>query len=417
MLPTHDEAFGRYYSLAGLFSRLRDHAALYPDTMDQRYGAWAQLLVLFRMVHDGANAGDVKLPPRHGGLFDPDRYKFLEGRPEAGARQTHERIEPPRVPDGTIFRALEKLLVLDGERLSYRALDVEQIGSVYQTMMGFRLETATGRSLALKPKQKMGAPTAIDLDELLDVESGKRVKHIKDAAERDLPAKVAAAVKDAATVAELHGALEPVVDRNASPDLVPAGAMVLQPSDERRKSGSHYTPRALTEPIVRTTLAPILHRLRGEDGKSPTPEEILDLKVCDPAMGSAAFLVEACRQLGDALIDAWAIHGGRPAIPADEDEVIFARRLVAQRCLYGLDRNPVAVDLAKMSLWLATLASDHALTFLDHALRSGDALVGLSPPSDPGVPLGRQETAACSHSNRQAHGARGRAARRDPYRR
>ena len=224
----------------------------------------------------------------------------------------------------------------------------------------------------------MGAPTAIDLDELLDVDSGKRVKHIKDAAERDLPAKVAAAVKDAATVAELHGALEPVVDRNASPDLVPAGAMVLQPSDERRKSGSHYTPRALTEPIVRTTLAPILHRLRGEDGKSPTPEEILDLKVCDPAMGSAAFLVEACRQLGDALIDAWTIHGGRPEIPADEDEVIFARRLVAQRCLYGLDRNPVAVDLAKMSLWLATLASDHALTFLDHALRTGDALVGLN---------------------------------------
>ncbi len=199
MLPTHDEAFVRYYSLAGLFSRLRDHAALYPDTMDQRYGAWAQLLVLFRMVHDGANAGDVKLPPRHGGLFDPDRYKFLEGRPEAGARQTHERIEPPRVPDGTIFRALEKLLVLDGERLSYRALDVEQIGSVYQTMMGFRLETATGQSLALKPKQKMGAPTAIDLDELLDVDSGKRVKHIKDTAERDLPAKVAAAVKEAAT--------------------------------------------------------------------------------------------------------------------------------------------------------------------------------------------------------------------------
>ncbi len=88
--------------------------------------------------------------------------------------------------------------------------------------------------------------------------------------------------------------------------------------------------------------------------------------------------MEACRQLGDALIEAWAIHGGRPEIPADEDEVIFARRLVAQRCLYGLDRNPVAVDLAKMSLWLATLASDHALTFLDHALRSGDALVGLS---------------------------------------
>ena len=132
--------------------------------------------------------------------------------------------------------------------------------------------------------------------------------------------------------------------------------MVLQPSEERRRSGSHYTPRALTEPIVRTTLEPILARLRGADGRPPRPEQILDLKVCDPAMGSGAFLVEACRQLGDALVEAWRAHGEAPEIPPDEDEVIFARRLVAQRCLYGVDRNPVAVDLAKMSLWLVTLA-------------------------------------------------------------
>jgi hypothetical protein len=95
-------------------------------------------------------------------------------------------------------------------------------------------------------------------------------------------------------------------------------------------------------------------------------------------MGSGAFLVEACRQLGDALVDAWHAHGEVPAIPPDEDEVIFARRLIAQRCLYGVDRNPMAVDLAKVSLWLVTLAKDHALTFVDHALRHGDSLVGLS---------------------------------------
>ena len=154
--------------------------------------------------------------------------------------------------------------------------------------------------------------------------------------------------------------------------------MALQPSEERRRSGSHYTPRALTEPIVRTTLEPILARRRDIDGRPPRPAQILDLKVCDPAMGSGAFLVEACRQLGDALVEAWHAYGEAPAIPPDEDEVIFARRLIAQRCLYGVDRNPVAVDLAKMSLWLVTLAKDHALTFVDHALRHGDSLVGLS---------------------------------------
>ena len=107
-----------------------------------------------------------------------------------------------------------------------------------------------------------------------------------------------------------------MIDTAATPDLVPAGAMVLQPSEERRRSGSHYTPRSLTEPIVRTTLEPVLDGLRGEDGRPPRPEQILELKVCDPAMGSGAFLVEACRQLGDALVEAWNAHGDRPEIPS-----------------------------------------------------------------------------------------------------
>ncbi len=372
-----DATFLRYYSLAGLHERLREDDARNPDTMNQRYGAWAQLLALFRMVHDGAHAGEATMPARHGVLFDPDRYPFLEGRPGVGGRQIHERLEPPLVPDGTIYRVLEKLLVLDGERLSYRALDVEQIGSVYETMMGFRLEQATGRSIAIKAQKSFGAPTAVNLEALLGLAGDKRSKWLQDNADRKLTAKVAAPVKDATTLDALHAALSPVIDHAATPNLVPAAAMVLQPSPERRRSGSHYTPRSLTEPIVRTALRPVLDRLRGDRG-TLTPEEILDLKVCDPAMGSAAFLVEACRQLGEELVAAWNAHGGRPEIPADEDEVTLARRLVAQRCLYGVDRNPVAVDLAKMSLWLVTLAREHPLTFLDHALRHGDSLVGLS---------------------------------------
>ena len=377
MLP-EDEAFLRYYSVAGLHERLREDAALFPDTMDQRFGAWPQLLVLFRMVHDGAESGPMRLPRRHGVLFDPDRFPFLEGRVLAGGRQLHERVEPPLVPDGTIYRALEKLLVLDGERISYRALDVEEIGSVYQGMMGFRLETAKGRSIAVKAQKKWSAPTTVDLDELLGVKPAERKKWLEEKADRRLTETVAGPLKDAKKLDDLHAALQPVVDLDATPDVVPRGAMVLQPSEERRRSGSHYTPRALTEPIVRTTLEPILARMRGPNGEAPKPEQILDLKVCDPAMGSGAFLVEGCRQLGDALIEAWRANGGLPAIPPDEDELVYARRIVAQRCLYGVDRNPVAVDLAKVSLWLATLAKDHPLTFVDHALRHGDSLVGLS---------------------------------------
>ena len=380
LLPK-DETFARHYLLGGLYRRLRKDAAAYPDTMDQRYGAWAQLVVLFRLLHDGIPAGRggaVSLPERRGALFDPDRYRFLEGRSGSGSRQRHARLEPPRVSDGVVYRVLEKLLVLDGERLSYRTLDVEQIGSVYETIMGFRLETATGRSLAVKPAKKLGAPTTIDLDALLAQPAERRGRWLQERADRPVSAGVAKGLRAAETVNDLHAALDRVLDHAATPDLVPRGGLVLQPNEERRRSGSHYTPRELTEPIVRHTLAPLLERLRGEDGGAPRPEQVLDLKICDPAMGSGAFLVETCRQLADALIEAWGAHGATPDIPPDEDEVTFARRLVAQKCLYGIDRNPMAVDLAKVSLWLSTLARDHPFTFVDHAFRRGDSLLGLT---------------------------------------
>ncbi|MEN9581947.1 MAG: hypothetical protein RJA70_4956, partial [Pseudomonadota bacterium] len=269
---------------------------------------------------------------------------------------------------------LEKLLLLDGERLSYRALDVEQIGSVYQTMIGFTMDVAKGTSIALKPAKSKGAPAFIDLDQLLAIDSGKRGEQLQKLTDHKLTGSAATALKNAQTHDDLLAALDRKIARAASPDKVPAGSLILQPTDERRRSGSHYTPRALTAPIVRKTLEPILARLC----EHPTAQQILDLKVCDPAVGSGAFLVEACRQLGDALVAAWQYYGGKPAIPPDEDELLHARRLVAQRCLYGVDRNPMATDLAKLSLWLATLAKDHPFTFVDHAIRCGDSLVGLT---------------------------------------
>ena len=368
-LLSTEAIYVNHYSVGGLFERLRADAGQYPDTMDHRYGAWPQLLALFRLIHDGGGHGEFRIPARRGYLFDRGRYPFLEGR--GRGQDAGGRLDPPLVADGVIYRVLEKLLILDGERLSYRTLDVEQIGSVYETMMGFRVEIARGPAIAVKAKKPHGAPTAVDLDALLAVEPKERAKALKARTDQELTGD---ALKAARTAEDVVAALGRKVAAEATPRIVPPGGLVLQPSDERRRSGSHYTPRALTGPIVRTTLRPILEGL----GPRPTPDQILDLKVCDPAMGSGAFLVEACRQLGDALVDAWHAHGPVPAIPPDEDEVLHARRLVAQRCLYGVDRNPMAVDLAKLSLWLATLAKDHPFTFLDHALRPGDSLVGLT---------------------------------------
>ncbi|MDE2823829.1 MAG: N-6 DNA methylase [Chloroflexota bacterium] len=251
-------------------------------------------------------------------------------------------------------------------------------------MMGLRLETAAGQSIAIKAAKEArrpshdqrGGTTGRDPDQTGQVAPGSHRPQAHRWRQQSHPADR----PQASTIDDLHAALDPVIDKNATPDLVPAGSMVLQPSEERRRSGSHYTPRELTEPIVRIALEPIFDRLQQEADGPLRPEQILDLKVCDPAMGSGAFLVEACRQLADALIESWWAHSVAPEIPPDEDEVIFARRQVAQRCLYGVDRNPKAVDLAKLSLWLITLAKEHPLTFLDHALRHGDSLVGLSIP-------------------------------------
>jgi hypothetical protein len=373
-LMSDDEVYVKYYSVAGLFERLRVDAGRYPDTMEQRYGAWAQLLTLFRLVFDGVRRDKLNLPARHGYLFHPDRYPFLEGRPHGSQRQPGERINPPLVSDGVLFRVLHNLLVLDGERISYRSLDVEQIGSVYETIMGFRLEKARGRSIAIKPAKAHGAPVTISLEELLEKPGKDRGKWLKERTDQAVTGAALNALKAADTPEALAHALERKIARDLTRNIVPAGSMVLQPSDERRRSGSHYTPRSLTEPIVRKALEPVLKQL----GEQPTPQQILSLKACDPAMGSGAFLVEACRQLGDALLKAWTVHGGMPKVPADETPELFAQRMIAQRCLYGVDKNPLAVDLAKLSLWLATLAKDHAFTFLNHALRCGDSLVGLT---------------------------------------
>ena len=269
---------------------------------------------------------------------------------------------------------LQNLLILDGERLSYRTLDVEQIGSVYETVMGFNLRVTDGRSIAIKPTKAHGAPAAINLEALLAAKPADRAKWLKDQTDQTLTGQAADALKKAASLEDLLAALEKKIAWHATPSPVPKGAMVLQPSDERRRSGSHYTPRSLTEPIVLTTLRRMLEQL----GPNPTPQQILELKVCDKAMGSGAFLVETDRQLGDELVRAWHFHDEMPMLPPDEDEILYARRLIAQRCLYGVDRNPMAVDLAKLSLWLATLAKDHPFTFLDHSLRAGDSIVGLS---------------------------------------
>ena len=297
---------------------------------------------------------------------------------------------------------------------------MEQIGSVYETVMGFTIETRTGPALAIRAGKNDRTPVFVDIAALAAKKGPDRAKFLKEEAGRNaLSDKVSKALSAAADAPAVVEALMPIVDERGSPGgaLSPPGSPLLQPTDERRRTGSHYTPRSLTAPIVQYALEPAFDRL-GPDAR---PEDVLELKVCDPAMGSGAFLVEACRALGERLVKAWTRWPEtRPKIPEDEDDQLHARRLVAQRCLYGVDKNPRAVDLAKLSLWLATLARDHEFTFLDHALKCGDSLVGSDNVSDCSDALGRGKASRLSSEAGQrscAGGDRRRASRNPEQRR
>ena len=355
-------------SWAELFERLRADAQRAPAALDQRYLGWSHLLARFQQL----------APPR----------------------QETPLVVPP-LSDAVVSRVLHHLLARDGNRPALGSLAVEQLGSLYEAVLGFEVRRAAGRTLAFKSTGKRGAPRTVDLDELLALPPHRRERWFRNRTGHTLGKQAAAQLRQATDTEAVVAALAAKVAWHLTPRVVPAGSLILTASDERRGSGSHYTPRALTEPIVRRTLEPILRqgdasaeaagtaRVGAERGDGcdsgkpgpgyPRPEQILNLTICDPAMGSGAFLLETCRQLGDHLLRAWSAHDAVPAgLATGPPLVAAARRLVACRCLYGVDKNPLAVELARLSLWLLTRAGEPPLAYLDHSLRCGDALVGLT---------------------------------------
>jgi len=380
LLPVEHELYQKNYSVLGLYAELERDFGRMPDSMDRRYGAYPRLVSLFRAIFLGAKQGSFFLPERRGTLFDPHRYGFLEGwsgdsAPVAVGAQ-RSSVEIPRVSDGTIYRVLRRLLYLGGERLSYRALDVEQIGSVYEALMGFDVARVVGGAVRVRLGTKRGAARVwIDGAELFEKPKTQREKWLIDELgfDKSIAKKIVEATARSDTPNAVLDALESFSGR--VPERALPGALVIQPGPERRRTSSHYTPRSLSEPIVKTTLDPLIAAM----GEKPSSEALLNLVICDPAMGSGAFLVAACRYLADHVVAAWTREGKYELLAGREDSVEnYARRLVAQRCLYGVDKNAYAVELARLSLWLVTMAKNEPFTFVDHALRHGDSLVGLS---------------------------------------
>lgn len=379
LLPMEREVYANHLSVASLHAQLVRDAGAHPESMHHRFGAYGQLLSLFRAVFFGVKHRGLDLPPRRGHLFDPNTYPFLEGGlPEWTAAvvdpTARAAVTPPTVDDGTVFRVLDRLVMFEGQRLSYRTLDVEQIGSVYESLMGYDVRRVESAAVRIG-KQGVWVQSA-DVRTLSTAERMKLFKEkcgLNPSAAQNLESAIKAAKDDDAIVTAL---CEHALGRDD--DLprhrVEKHRLVVQPGEERRRTGSHYTPRSLTEKVVQRTLEPLLACL----GPARTVDRILQLKICDPAMGSGAFLVAACRAIASEVVDVWTRDNELARVIEEHGNAhLHARRLVAQKCLYGVDKNAAAVELAKLSLWLITLSRTLPFTFVDHALRHGDSLVGL----------------------------------------
>lgn len=417
LLLLGDPRYDSFYAISSLRMQLRADSE---EILERRRSAWSRLLALFRGVYGGIDHPTLRLPALGGSLFDPDRFPFLEGRKKATSWRS-DPAEPLPIDDRTVLLLLEAIQTFEGRTLSYRALDVEQIGHVYEGLLERTVKRVDDVTLELDSGAKaknaritLGEIESARLDhaerivELLKERSERSESAIRNALGRSTDERIAARLL---TVCRgdvgLRDRILPYApllrtDPWGYPLVHHKGAFVVVLGADRRESGTHYTPKSLTEKIVEETLTPVAYRGPAE-GEAPErwelkdAEELLDLKICDPAMGSGAFLVQACRWLSDRLIEAWAVteasgkqidgegrlleesHGAgfEPLSQDAEERAILARRLIAERCLYGVDRNPLAVELAKLSLWLTTMSKGRPFGFLDHNLRSGDSLLGI----------------------------------------
>jgi uncharacterized protein (DUF433 family) len=397
LLPLDMPAYRDGYALSG--SRGLVHRALDPATDPRRnplaaHGFFeATLRALFALLRAGADLGpEGRIPAYGGGLFHP---------------QPRAADEPPgfddlHIGDGTVAHVLQALTRVSTRRglvtLSYRELDVEQLGSLYEGLLERSvdyLDEPVWRIRLDGDEVLVTEAQLADLRKRRGESGGESLDNKDDEDDEDAEEVTGEADGEAEEEPVATGKKKPIRRLDSQP--IPEGSVVLRPGLGRKQSGSYYTNRAFVEYLVRRAVDPLA------EGK--TPGQILKLAVCDPAMGSGHFLVGACRRLSEHLLTAFksryaeeqerAEREGREVYPhevlidagvhaevarhwGDEPaELTACRQLIAAHCIYGVDLNPLSVELARVSLWLATAASDHPLTFLDHRLVPGNSLLGI----------------------------------------
>ena len=283
-LISDNELYRQHYSITRV-RNLAGTAAAYNEFED----IWASLRATFSLFTDESAGALLQVPPLNGDLFDPARTETINPLSLSNRDLLHAMW------DLSMYREKDKA---PWRRINYAALDVEELGSVYESLLEFQPVFS----------ESDGKPT-------FDLLSGT----------------------------------------------------------ERKSTGSYYTPPELVNELIQSALIPVIQD-RLKEAKIPAEKELqlLSLTVCDPACGSGHFLLAAARRIGREL--AIARTGDEEPSP---EQMRLAVRDVITHCIYGVDKNPLAVDLCKVALWLEGHTGSKPLTFLDHRIRCGDSLVGV----------------------------------------
>jgi type I restriction-modification system DNA methylase subunit len=341
ILPMSDnQAYAEGQSLSAIKKEVATMIDFNPARLDRMVDddtMYARLSTLFFNIDEGSREYDITA--YNGRLFNDNEHPFLADKRVGNAYLGYAIDRLARVPDKNDRDGRKRVFV------DYRDLDVRHLGAIYERLLEYQLDVAA-EPLTVKSRSKREVyEVAGDGDEI---------------------------VKDVGDV------------------LLRTG------SNERKVTGSYYTPDYIVTFIVENTLEPLLTDITTQyaeldeighwNVRDPQGlrDAILSLNVLDPATGSGHFMVEVVNYMAKWLTDLNLLPAD---IERDEEELTYWKRQVVTACVYGVDVNPLAVELARLSLWLATISRDRPLSFLDHHVRLGNTLVGarlkqLTPESD-----------------------------------
>ena len=315
------------YSLDALKKNIRNRLENGEDIPLYQAEYWGKLQTLFKFIDKGTEAmgipkDELYIPSYNGGLFDTKKHSFL----------SRYKINDMSLAHAILLLSCPKgPLGLDRGFFDYSSLDIRHLGSIYEGLLEFKLKVAEEPMVAAKLK-------------------GKEIW----TPEKDFKGKK-------------------YFDRIVEGDLY-----LTTDKGERKATGSYYTPEYIVKYIVKSTVWPVAKRKRkeAEEENRKCSDAVLSIKVLDPAMGSGHFLVEVVDFLAMVLGDAINRDIERGLIEEGEYPDDWLRREIVSHCVYGVDLNPMAVELAKVALWLKTISKDKPLSFLDHRLKCGNSLIG-----------------------------------------